>query len=143
MAISLTSAIPSSVKNAEYAINAGHASSADNATNATKAGHAVNADSAESATNSSTASFLRPSGSQISSWTSSLTDNNSTGRSWYGFGTYHAGDGYDWFNLSNFWGINITVRDQNHLQLNGNTVYNKGNLSFGLSGSTLSINSGA
>ena len=44
MAISLTSAIPSSVKNTEYAVNAGHAGSADNATNATNANYSINYD---------------------------------------------------------------------------------------------------
>lgn len=57
MAISLTSAIPSSVKNAEYAVNAGHASSADNATNATNATNANYANSAGSATNATNATY--------------------------------------------------------------------------------------
>ena len=46
MTISLTSAIPSSVKNAEYAVNTGHAGSADNATNATNANYATSAGNA-------------------------------------------------------------------------------------------------
>ena len=78
----------------------------------------------------STAQFLRNnSGGQLCSWTSSLTDNNSTGRSWYGFGTYTGPDGYGWLNISNYWGINITTRDSSCLQHNGNIILDASNYS--------------
>ena len=92
----------------------------------------------------STAQFLRNnSGGQLCSWTSSLTDNNSTGRSWYGFGTYTGPDGYGWLNISDYWGINITTRDNSHLQHNGNILLDASNYGWyclPLSGGTMTGN---
>lgn len=55
-------------------------------------------------------------------WTTNNNDNNTTGCSWYGMGRYTNSDGYNWLNLSNYWGINITTREGNYLQHNGNTI---------------------
>lgn len=79
--------------------------------------------------NASTAAFLRNNaGGQLASWAESTTDNNSTGRSWYGFGTYSvSGSKGSWFNLSNYWGINITTSGNTNLQHNGNVILNAAN----------------
>ena len=97
MAISLTSAIPSSVKNAEYAVNAGHASSADNATNATNATSANYATSAGSATNATNATYA-----ERADYLKDRTNNSSTYSNYgaagldYGSYTWLAGwNGYE------------------------------------------------
>lgn len=79
--------------------------------------------------NASTSAFLRnDSGGQLASWASSITDNNSTGRNWYGFGTYPvSGSPGSWFNISNYWGINITTSENTNLQHNGNVILNAAN----------------
>ena len=92
MAISLTSAIPSSVKNAEYAVNAGHASSADNATNATNAtsaNYATSAGSATNATNATNATYA-----ERADYLKDRTNNSST-YSNYGAGGLDYGS-YTW-----------------------------------------------
>lgn len=81
------------------------------------------------------ASILFPQINQFLRWTSSTSNNNSTGRSWYGIGTYQGGDKYDWLNISNYWGINITTRGDTHLQHNGKVLTNSGNAT-GTVGST-------
>lgn len=73
------------------------------------------------------ASILFPQVNQFLRWTASTTDNNPTGRIWYGIGTYQAGDGYNWLNISNYWGINITTRGNTYLQYNGKVLTNSGN----------------
>lgn len=97
MAISLTTAIPSSVKNAEYAANAGHASSADNATNATNATNANYATSAGSATNATNATYA-----ERANYLKDRTNNSSTYSNYgaagldYGSYTWLAGwNGYE------------------------------------------------
>lgn len=81
------------------------------------------------------ASILFPQVNQFLRWTSSTSDNNPTGRTWYGIGSYQAGDGYNWLNISNYWGINITTRDNTYLQHNGRVLTNSGNAT-GTVGST-------
>lgn len=81
------------------------------------------------------ASILFPQINQFLRWTPSTSDNNSTGCTWYGIGSYQAGDGYNWLNISNYWGINITTRDNVYLQHNGRVLTNSGNAT-GTVGST-------
>ena len=81
------------------------------------------------------ASILFPQINQFLRWTSSTSDNNPTGRTWYGIGSYQAGDGYNWLNISNYWGINITTRNNVYLQHNGQVLTNSGNAT-GTVGST-------
>lgn len=81
------------------------------------------------------ASILFPQVNQFLRWTESTSDNNSTGRTWYGIGSYQAGDGYNWLNISNYWGINITTRNNVCLQHNGQVLTNSGNAT-GTVGST-------
>ena len=81
------------------------------------------------------ASILFSNPSQFFRWTASTSDNNPTGRTWYGIGSYQAGDGYNWLNISNYWGINITTRDNTYLQHNGRVLTNSGNAT-GTVGST-------
>lgn len=81
------------------------------------------------------ASILFSNPSQFLRWTASTTDNNGTGRNWYGIGTYKAGDNYNWLNISNYWGINITTRGNTYLQHNGQILITSGN-SSGTVGST-------
>lgn len=81
------------------------------------------------------ASILFPQINQFLRWTSSTSKNNPTGRTWYGIGSYQAEDGYIWLNISNYWGINITTRDNTYLQHNGRVLTNSGNAT-GTVGST-------
>lgn len=81
------------------------------------------------------ASILFPQVNQFLRWTASTSDNNSTGCTWYGIGSYQAGDGYNWLNISNYYGINITTRDNAYLQHNGRVLTNSGNAT-GTVGST-------
>jgi hypothetical protein len=82
------------------------------------------------------ASILFPQVNQFLRWTSSTSNNNSTGRTWYGIGTYQAGDSYNWLNISNYWGINITTKDDTHLQHNGKVLTNSGNATGTVGSST-------
>lgn len=66
---------------------------------------------------------------QMLRFTTNASDNNSTGRSWYGIGTYTASDGYNWLNISDYWGINLTSRDNAHVCINGYVVCHAGNIS--------------
>lgn len=121
MAISLTSAIPSSVKNAEYAVNAGHASSADNATNATNATNANYATSAGSATNATNATFA-----ERADYLKDRTNNSSTysnyGAAGLDYGSYTWLAGWNGYELR-------AVHKSQYAQKSG----------FSLSGSTLRI----
>ena len=73
--------------------------------------------------------IIMPNPMQMLRWTSSTTDNNTTGCSWYGIGTYTNSDSYNWLNISNYWGINITTRGHAYLLHNGNVLANTGNAS--------------
>ena len=121
MAISLTSAIPSSVKNAEYAVNAGHASSADNATNATNATSANYATSAGSATNATNATYA-----ERADYLKDRTNNSSTysnyGAAGLDYGSYTWLAGWNGYELR-------AVHKSQYAQKSG----------FSLSGSTLRI----
>ena len=124
MAISLTSAIPSSVKNAEYAINAGHASSADNATNATNAtnaNYATSAGSATNATNATNATYA-----EQANYLKDRTNNSSTysnyGAAGLDYGSYTWLAGWNGYELR-------AVHKSQYAQKSG----------FSLSGSTLRI----
>lgn len=83
------------------------------------------------------ASILFSNPSQFFRWTTSTTDLNSTKCSWYGIGSYNNGEdnSQTWLNISNYWGINITTRDNVHLQHNGRVLANSGNAT-GTVGST-------
>lgn len=121
MAISLTTAIPSSVKNAEYAANAGHASSADNATNATNATNANYATSAGSATNATNATYAKR-----ANYLKDRTNNSSTysnyGAAGLDYGSYTWLAGWNGYELR-------AVHKSQYAQKSG----------FSLSGSTLRI----
>lgn len=75
------------------------------------------------------ASILFSNPSQFFRWSTSTTDLNSTKCSWYGIGSYKHGEGNSqtWLNISNYWGINITTRDNIYLQHNGQVLTNSGN----------------
>lgn len=122
MAISLTSAIPSSVKNAEYAANAGHADSADNATNAANANYATSAGSATNATKATNATYA-----ERADYLKDRTDNSSTysnyGAAGLDYGSYTWLAGWNGYELR-------AVHKSQYAQKSG----------FSLSGSTLRIN---
>lgn len=74
--------------------------------------------------------IIMPVSAQMLRWTASASDTNSTGRNWYGIGTYtNTSDSSSWLNISNYWGINITTRGHSYLQHNGNVLANTGNAS--------------
>ena len=62
-------------------------------------------------------------------WTTNTGDNNSTGRSWYGIGTYQntSNGNNSWLNISNYWGINITTKRNICLRHNNNVITTTGN----------------
>ena len=62
-------------------------------------------------------------------WTTNTGDNNSTGRSWYGIGTYQntSDNNNSWLNISNYWGINITTKGNTCLRHNNNVITTTGN----------------
>lgn len=124
MAISLTSAIPSTVKNAEYAVNAGHAGSADNATNATNANYATSAGSATSATNATKATNATY--AERADYLKDRTNNSSTysnyGAAGLDYGSYTWLAGWNGYELR-------AVHKSQYAQKSG----------FSLSGSTLRI----
>lgn len=121
MAISLTSAVPSSVKNAEYATKAGHADSADNATNATNANYATNAGSATNATKATNATYA-----ERADYLKDRTNNSSTysnyGAAGLDYGSYTWLAGWNGYELR-------AVHKSQYAQKSG----------FSLSGSTLRI----
>lgn len=128
MAISLTSAIPSTVKNAEYAVNAGHAGSADNATNATNANYATSAGSATNATDATNATNATNSTyAERANYLKDRTDGSST-YSNYGAAGLDYGS-YTW--LAGWNGHELrAIHKSQYAQKSG----------FSLSGSTLRIN---
>ena len=62
-------------------------------------------------------------------WTTDTSNNNSTGRSWYGIGTYQntSDSNNSWLNISNYWGINITTKGNTCLRHNNNVITTTGN----------------
>lgn len=113
--------------------------------NAATATKATSADSATKATqdsdgNSINSTYLKLIGgsmtgtiatlaSQILRWTPSTTDNNDTGCSWYGIGTYKASDGYKRLNISHYFGINFTTKNSDScFTHNGNTIITSANI---------------
>ena len=77
---------------------------------------------------SMTGTIISSSAAQVLRWTSSATSVNSTGCSWYGLGTYRADDGYNWLNISNYWGINFTTTNSNRFTHNGNIIITSANI---------------
>ena len=62
-------------------------------------------------------------------WTTDTSNNNSTGRSWYGIGTYQntSDSNNSWLNISNYLGINITTKGTTYLRHNNNIIATTGN----------------
>lgn len=62
-------------------------------------------------------------------WTTDISNNNSTGRSWYGIGTYQntSDSNNSWLNISNYLGINITTKGTTYLRHNNNIIATTGN----------------
>ena len=80
-------------------------------------------------------------------WRTDTSNNNSTGRSWYGIGTYQntSDSNNSWLNISNYWGINITTKGNTCLRHNNNVIPHTNNQT-GTVGSTsqpVYINGGA
>jgi len=67
------------------------------------------------------------SATRILQWTTSDADNNADGASWYGLGKFTPSGDHEWISLSNYWGISIRARDNDHVKINGNVVLNAGN----------------
>lgn len=109
--------------------NAKTATSADSATKATQDsdGNPINSTYLKLIGGSMTGT-ITTSASQILKWTPSATSVNSTGCSWYGLGTYRADDGYNWLNISNYWGINFTTASSDRFTYNGNTIITSRNI---------------
>ena len=72
---------------------------------------------------------------QFIKWTSAA-DNNTTGRSWYGIGTYaNANDSNQvWLNFSNYFGIDITTRGNIYLRHNNKVIPNTNNATGNVGG---------
>lgn len=106
------------------------ATSADSATKATQDGNGnvINSTYLPLTGGSMTGTIISSSASQILRWTPSSTSVNSTGCSWYGLGTYRADDGYNWLNISNYWGINFTTTSSNRFTHNGNIIITSANI---------------
>lgn len=112
---------------------AGNAATATSANSATKAtqdsdGNPINTTYLKLIGGSMTGT-IASSASQILRWTPSTTDNNDTGCSWYGIGTYKASDGYKRLNISHYFGINFTTKNSdNYFTHNGNTIITSANI---------------
>ena len=112
------------------AVTATKATSADSATKATQDsdGNPINTTYLKLIGGSMTGT-IASSASQILRWTPSTTDNNDTGCSWYGIGTYKASDGYKRLNISHYFGINFTTKNSdNYFTHNGNTIITSANI---------------
>ena len=112
------------------ATNATKATSADSATKATQDsdGNPINSTYLKLIGGSMTGT-ITTSASQILKWTPSTTDNNDTGCSWYGIGTYKASDGYKRLNISHYFGINFTTKNSDScFTHNGNTIITSANI---------------
>lgn len=55
-------------------------------------------------------------------WTTSDSDNNPDGASWYGLGTFTPSGDYAWICLSNYWGVSLRARDAAHIKANGYAI---------------------
>lgn len=112
------------------AATATKATSADSAIKATQDenGNVISSTYLPLTGGSMTGTIISSSASQILRWTSSATSVNSTGCSWYGLGTYRADDGYNWLNISNYWGINFTTTSSNRFTHNGNIIITSANI---------------
>lgn len=104
--------------------------SADSATKATQDGNGnvISSTYLPLTGGSMTGTIISSSAAQVLRWTSSATSVNSTGCSWYGLGTYRADDGYNWLNISNYWGINFTTTSSNRFTHNGNIIITSANI---------------
>lgn len=126
--------------------NAKTATSADSATKATQDsdGNPINSTYLKLIGGSMTGT-ITTSASQILKWTPSTTDNNDTGCSWYGIGTYKASDGYKRLNISHYFGINFTTKNSdNCFTHNGNTIITSANIgSQSVSSATKATQDGA
>lgn len=110
--------------------NAKTATSADSATKATQDsdGNPINSTYLKLIGGSMTGTIATLA-SQILRWTPSTTDNNDTGCSWYGIGTYKASDGYKRLNISHYFGINFTTKNSDScFTHNGNTIITSANI---------------
>lgn len=112
------------------AATATKATSADSATKATQDenGNVISSTYLPLSGGSMTGTIISSSAAQVLRWTSSATSVNSTGCSWYGLGTYRADDGYNWLNISNYWGINFTTTSSNRFTHNGNIIITSANI---------------
>ena len=112
------------------AATATKATSADSATKATQDGNGnvISSTYLPLTGGSMTGTIISSSAAQVLRWTSSATSVNSTGCSWYGLGTYRADDGYNWLNISNYWGINFTTTSSNRFTHNGNIIITSANI---------------
>lgn len=113
--------------------NAATATKATSANSATKAtqdgnGNVISSTYLPLTGGSMTGTIISSSAAQVLRWTSSATSVNSTGCSWYGLGTYRADDGYNWLNISNYWGINFTTTSSNRFTHNGNIIITSANI---------------
>lgn len=106
------------------------ATSADSATKATQDGNGnVISSTYLPLTGGSMTGTITTSASQILKWTPSTTDNNDTGCSWYGIGTYKASDGYKRLNISHYFGINFTTKNSDScFTHNGNIIITSANI---------------
>lgn len=112
------------------AATATKATSADSATKATQDsdGNPINSTYLKLIGGSMTGT-ITTSASQILKWTPSTTDNNDTGCSWYGIGTYKASDGYKRLNISHYFGINFTTKNSDScFTHNSNTIITSANI---------------
>ena len=108
------------------------ATSADSATKATQDGNGnVISSTYLPLTGGSMTGTITTSASQILKWTPSTTDNNDTGCSWYGIGTYKASDGYKRLNISHYFGINFTTKNSDScFTHNGNIIITSANIGY-------------
>lgn len=126
--------------------NAKTATSADSATKATQDenGNVISSTYLPLTGGSMTGTIISSSAAQIIRWTSSATDKNTTGCSWYGLGIYKADDGYNWLNISNYGGINFTTANSKRFTHNGNTIITSANIgSQSVSSATKATQDGA
>lgn len=84
---------------------------------------------ADDITMDSGSEILFSTNTQYLRWTTDTSNNNSTGRSWYGIGTYQntSDSNNSWLNISNYLGINITTKGTAYLRHNNNVIATTGN----------------
>lgn len=125
--------------------NAKTATSADSATKATQDGNGkIISSTYLPLVGGAMTGTIESSNIQILKWGGTATDNNTTGRSWYGIGTYLASDNKYWLNISNYWGINFTTTNSNRFTHNGNIIITSANIgSQSVSSATKATQDGA